>query len=70
MSVIVNPNDEQIDADLKLSDKVMIFHNIKTTEQFEKVLDQTIDYEQNTVVYIHFYTGDNSYTVGLKNIER
>ncbi len=66
MSVIINPNDREIDADLLKADKVLVFHNLKTTEQFEKVLDNTIDYKKNEVVYIHYYTNDKSYTVGIK----
>ena len=67
MSITINPTDKEIEAHVKLSDTVLIFHNLRTTEQFEKVLDNTINHEQNKVVYIHFYTGDNSYTVGLEN---
>ncbi len=68
MSVIINPNDKEIDADLQKADKVLVFHNLKTTEQFEKVLDNTIDYGKNKVVYIHHYTKDKSYTVGIKEL--
>lgn len=66
--ITINPTDQEIDRDIKLSDSILIFHNLKSTAQFEKVLNQTIDHEKNEVVYIHVYTGDYSYTVGLKNI--
>lgn len=69
MSIKVNPTNTEINGDLNKADKVLVFRNINTTGQFQRILNETINYKKNEVVYIHFYTQDLTYTVGLKEVK-
>ena len=65
---IINPNENQIDNDLEKSDSVSIFHNLKSRKEFLECMESTLNLKINKVVYIHYYSFDNTYTVGLKNM--
>lgn len=69
MNIKKNPTNIEIDKDLDKADKLLVFRNINTKAKFEKILDETINFKKNKVVYIHFYTRDVSYTVGLKEVK-
>lgn len=66
MSITVNPSDKEIDIDLSKADKIMVFHNCKRIIDFEKVMEETVDFEKNELIYIHLYPKEDVYTIGLK----
>ena len=65
---ITNPTSKEIDDNLEKSDSISIFHNLESRKDFDKCLESTLNLVDNKVVYIHYYTNDNTYTVGLKKL--
>ena len=66
----INPTDKGIDEGIRMVDSVVMFHNIKSPKQFVKVLYDTIDLNKNELIYIHYYTADEIYSVGIKKRDR
>ena len=66
--VIVNPTEKEIDDDLEKSEQIVVLHYNKEGN-FEKWVKDWI-YKFNSlgfdIIYIHYYTGDKSITLGLK----
>lgn len=63
--IIVNPTENQIDIDLAKAEEILLFHNAKSRIHFETLLDKFINTNKLKIVYIHHYTADNSYSVGI-----
>ena len=69
MNIILNPTESMIDIDLEQAMGVMMFHNVKTEKEFRDLLNDLFNWKKNKLVYIHYYSKNNTYTVGYKRIE-
>lgn len=68
LEIIENPTEEIIDKDLERSDLIAVIHTNRKIE-IEELLDITKETPEYQIVYIHYYTKDNKYTIGVKKIE-
>lgn len=65
MNIILNPTESMINIDLERSERVMLFHNVRTEKEFRDTLRDLFNWKKNKLVYIHYYSKDNKYTVGF-----
>jgi hypothetical protein len=66
--IIINPIEKQLDNNLKKAREVIILHNLKNEGHLR---EWELNYENMgyEIVYIHYYSSDKTYTMGLKNEE-
>jgi len=66
LKVIVNPTQEVIEEDMIKCDFPVIIHKKLEENELKQVIGGII--KKNLIpVYIHYYTGNKCYTIGVKN---
>ena len=70
IEVLMNPTEKEIDDDLEKSEQIVVLHHNDSVDfDFMKwVKDWIFKYQKIgfDIVYIHYYSGDRSITLGLK----
>ena len=64
MKIIVNPHESVIEQGVIDAEEVVILHGLMN-EQHLRVWEKRYIEMGYSIVYIHHYTGDKSYTMGL-----
>lgn len=66
IEIIKNPNEKQINEDLKKCDLLTIIHDCPSEKEILDIIEKFKNDKDLKVSYIHYYSKENQYTIGLK----
>ncbi len=66
IEIIEDPTEEMIEKDVNKADIVVIIHGCRKKKTIQELVDMSKVDPNYQVVYIHFYSKDKKYTIGVK----
>ena len=64
MKILINPTDKIIEEHIDSADEVIVLHNLGNEAHFREYERRYIEMGYS-IAYIHYYTDDKSYTMGV-----
>ena len=64
MKIKTDPHESVIEEDLSNAEELVVMHNLRDEAHFRE-FEKGYTAMGYTIVYIHHYTGDKSYTMGV-----
>lgn len=70
LEIIENPTEEMIEKDVNKADIVAIIQGSRKKKTIQELIDISKVEPNFQIVYIHFYSKDKKYTLGIKKISK